>query len=219
MLIHRCRPSVAPLESMMVTATRGHRARPGELAAVGAAPVLPPSGPSERVTPAASMPRWEAVSIKPCDASSLPANFRGGRSHLSPGRMMLNCQPALGVIASAYLIFAGGKTHPAYVAGPAGTVIEGGPAWIRTARYTITAKAETAVPIRERLRQMTPRSIQRSGSSLAPACSQRKTSASSSWWIRSIGVTRTDMESHVPGPVFEGASDGLRYCTTSDARR
>lgn len=40
--------------------------------------------------------------------------------------MMLNCQPALGVIASAYLIFAGGKTHPAYVAGPAGTVIEGG---------------------------------------------------------------------------------------------
>lgn len=79
--------------------------------------------------------RWEAVSVKPCAVRG----SRGGGTRLSPGRMALNCQPVTAFIAWAYVQYAGGRARPFYSIGTGGTVVEGGPSWIYSDRYTIEA--------------------------------------------------------------------------------
>jgi hypothetical protein len=81
------------------------------------------------------IPKWEAVSVKPCAVRGP----RGGGARLSPGRMALNCQPVSAFIAWAYVQYAGGRTRPIYSIGNGGTTVEGGPAWIYSDRYTIEA--------------------------------------------------------------------------------
>jgi uncharacterized protein (TIGR03435 family) len=81
------------------------------------------------------IPKWEAVSVKPCAVRGA----RGGGARLSPGRMALNCQPVSAFIAWAYVQYAGGRTRPIYSIGNGGTIVEGGPSWIYSDRYTIEA--------------------------------------------------------------------------------
>jgi uncharacterized protein (TIGR03435 family) len=55
----------------------------------------------------------------------------------SPGRLQMECVTVERLIQSAYMIFANGKDPS-----PAQEEIAGGPAWIRSDRYDIAAKAE-----------------------------------------------------------------------------
>jgi uncharacterized protein (TIGR03435 family) len=73
--------------------------------------------------------------VKPCAVRG----SRGGGTRLSPGRMALNCQPVTAFIAWAYVQYAGGRGRPFYSIGTGGTVVEGGPSWIYSDRYTIEA--------------------------------------------------------------------------------
>jgi len=84
----------------------------------------------------ANTPKWEAVSIKPC-ASGSPSH-----GNFSPGRLTLECQNLWSLVQLAYLLWA--KNGAAAFPGAITVPIEG-PAWIKSAQYTITGKAEDAV--------------------------------------------------------------------------
>jgi uncharacterized protein (TIGR03435 family) len=86
----------------------------------------------------AQAPAFEVISIKPAtscgDGGRGPA--AGGRTW-SPGRLRLECRTVMSLIRMAYVQFADGKRRP-----PGSEVpIDGGPAWINSALYTIEAKA------------------------------------------------------------------------------
>jgi len=116
----------------------GRLARGPVLVVVGLAAFLAPllaDAMAQNVPRRPETPAWEAVSIKPC-AIRGP---RGGGARLSPGRMALNCQPVSAFIAWAFVQYADGQARPFYAIGNGGTVVEGGPSWIYSDRYTIEA--------------------------------------------------------------------------------
>src|SRR5262245_34368233 len=89
-----------------------------------------------------SVPKWEAVSIRRCETGkrsvggSVTASG-GGPPVVSPGRMLLNCQPVIAFVTLAYIRYANGQNHPFER-----TRIVGGPSWITSDElYTINAKA------------------------------------------------------------------------------
>lgn len=109
----------------------------------------PNSGPAILDTSAqtrGAAPKFEVVSIKACKPEDLPSGGRGGGAgppSASPGRLHVDCAPlvgANGLIRQAYGTFASGR-HNAYLQ-PDAVPVEGGPAWIRSDRYTIDAKVE-----------------------------------------------------------------------------
>jgi uncharacterized protein (TIGR03435 family) len=83
----------------------------------------------------AVVPKWEAVSIKPC----APGGAAAGPGPQGPGRMSWPCVPVEMLIHHSWLLFPDGKFN---LAG-AKTKVEKGPAWMYSDRYTIEAKAET----------------------------------------------------------------------------
>jgi uncharacterized protein (TIGR03435 family) len=91
-------------------------------------------------------PRFDVVSIKPCQPEDVPPGARGGgagRPTITPRRLHVECQPlvgANGLIRQAYGVFANGTTR-AFLH-PEAVPVEGGPAWVRTDRYSIDATAE-----------------------------------------------------------------------------
>jgi uncharacterized protein (TIGR03435 family) len=89
--------------------------------------------------PPAATPKFEVASIKACKGSvpGRGGNDRGrsGGRGSSPGRLDLPCLPVRFFIQLAYLIHGEGN-------GPIGAVLEGGPGWIDSERYQISAKAE-----------------------------------------------------------------------------
>jgi uncharacterized protein (TIGR03435 family) len=99
------------------------------------APSIRPDQSSLAPAPA---PAWNAVSVKPCRNNT----GRGGSTVVSIGRLTINCQPVSGLIATAYLVFEQGQVHAFYASGANGTILEGGPPWIREDRYTVNATAE-----------------------------------------------------------------------------
>jgi uncharacterized protein (TIGR03435 family) len=90
----------------------------------------------------APTPKFEVATIRLCDSDG---GGRSGGERSSPGRLALKCQTLgdadrsfPGLIAQAYGLFANGHRNPPWAMPP----IEGGPAWLKTDRYEIVAKAE-----------------------------------------------------------------------------
>jgi uncharacterized protein (TIGR03435 family) len=82
-------------------------------------------------------PGFEVASIKQCDGGDLGARSATVRS--SPGRLNLTCQTVRALIERAYINYADGRTH----VWPPQVSIQGGQAWINSARYRIEAKPES----------------------------------------------------------------------------
>lgn len=90
-------------------------------------------------------PKFEVASIKPCGSDSGGKGGGGARGGggpggpgLSPDRLSLNCQPLRSIIRTAYVVYADGhRALPGHTA-----PLEGGPGWIDSERYQVTAKAE-----------------------------------------------------------------------------
>jgi uncharacterized protein (TIGR03435 family) len=89
------------------------------------------------------LPKWDEVSIKPCDADNASAASGRGRgstppASFSPLRMTLNCQSPVQYIQYAYLLFPNGQNPPSRLFSLS-TSIEGAPDWTRNQRYRIEA--------------------------------------------------------------------------------
>jgi len=96
---------------------------------------------------AQATPVFEVASIKPCAPGDTGGGRGGGGGRSggpggpagpSPDRLTMACQPLINLMRQAYITFANGnpRNAPRYV------VIEGGPAWVKSDRYQVTAKAE-----------------------------------------------------------------------------
>lgn len=103
------------------------------------------------------IPKWDVVSIEPCNASSNPAPPPAGRGRgntppasFSPLRMTLNCQSMLQYVQDAYLLFPNGQ-NPSNRLFALSTPIEGTPDWARNEHYKIeaTAVASSRPPMME----------------------------------------------------------------------
>jgi uncharacterized protein (TIGR03435 family) len=119
------------------------------LAATGAAALAMPflvgvmNAPAIRAQSAVK-PKFEVAAIKPCkrdlDTGGGGGGARGGggaNGGFSPGRLNLPCLPLRFLIQMAYVDFENGKFNRG-----TGLRLEGGPSWIDSERYQITAKAE-----------------------------------------------------------------------------
>jgi uncharacterized protein (TIGR03435 family) len=91
----------------------------------------------------APVPKFDVVSVKPCDARSLPPGYRSGPSTVSAGGLNLECMTLRSLIITAYIDYADGRKHPGAALGR--TKMAGAPGWIDTERYSINAKAEEPV--------------------------------------------------------------------------
>jgi uncharacterized protein (TIGR03435 family) len=91
-----------------------------------------------------NIPKWDAVSIKPCTPQPSPAAgaLRGRGTPPPPppsNRVSLNCRGIVDLVYLSYGVYEGGRYN-----GPVAGVVryDGFPAWTRSERYTIEAKAE-----------------------------------------------------------------------------
>jgi uncharacterized protein (TIGR03435 family) len=92
-------------------------------------------GPAAGRSGSPARPKFEVASIRECkDADRPPPSFS------SPGRLALGCVNLKTVILLAYEVFASGKADPLNLM--PSTPVEGDPAWVRSARYSIDAKAD-----------------------------------------------------------------------------
>jgi uncharacterized protein (TIGR03435 family) len=124
-------------------------ARKAALAVAGmgalAAPVIIGMMNTKTLKAQPAIPKFEVASVRLCDGrgdSGAKGGARGGGGAgpqgPSPDRLTMVCQPLRNYIRSAYVTFADGhRMSPGTM-----TPIEGGPGWVDSERYQITAKAE-----------------------------------------------------------------------------
>ena len=82
------------------------------------------------------VPRFEAVSVKPCDPNADAGGARGG-ARPSPNRLLIPCLPARGIIRLAFLPGQNPRDRDRLV---------GGPDWLDSERFTIEGVADASVP-------------------------------------------------------------------------
>ena len=96
----------------------------------------------EAQSKSADTPTWEVVSIKPCEPGPEVPGRRSGGMGVSPKRLHVSCASLNFLIQSAYA-FADDRDNLVLEVASNGTMpISGGPAWMRSDRYDIEAKAE-----------------------------------------------------------------------------
>jgi bla regulator protein BlaR1 len=83
---------------------------------------------------AAAVPKWEVVSIKPCEPHQGPMSDMAPGGNSTPGNLRTECFPLLNANGS-------GLIRGAYASDPF-TPITGAPSWVHSAFYQINAKAE-----------------------------------------------------------------------------
>lgn len=86
---------------------------------------------------AGDVPRFEAVSVKPCDPDADAGGVRGG-ARPSPNRLFIPCLPARAIVRLAFLP---GQQNPRDR-----ERLVGGPDWLDSERFTIEAVADPAIP-------------------------------------------------------------------------
>ena len=92
--------------------------------------------------------QFEVASIRPCrpgdngGGDGRKSERKGGGSgpNPSPNRLVTGCETVESLIRSAYVLYATGRLNR----DPSNPPLEGGPAWIRSASYQITARADGA---------------------------------------------------------------------------
>jgi bla regulator protein blaR1 len=121
-------------------------ARKMTLTAIGLAVFLIPiligvlNAPAIRAQSAAAVPKWEVVSIKPCEFRQNTISDMAPQGNSTPGNLRTGCFPLLNSNGS-------GLIRGAYASNPF-TPINGGPSWMRSAAYDINAKAEGSPSVR-----------------------------------------------------------------------
>jgi bla regulator protein blaR1 len=111
--------------------------------AVVAAPILIGvlNAPAIRAQNApAAVPKFEVVSIKPCEFRQNRISDMGPQGNSTPGNLRTGCFPLLNASGR-------GLIRGAYASNPF-TPINGGPSWMRSADYEINAKAEGSPSVR-----------------------------------------------------------------------
>jgi uncharacterized protein (TIGR03435 family) len=90
---------------------------------------------------AASFPKFDVVSVKPCERDAASQTRDGGGTPItSPGRLYLQCYPLSTMLTEAYLYFADGRAHG--LSSVISVGVEGGPDWMKSERYLIDARTE-----------------------------------------------------------------------------
>jgi uncharacterized protein (TIGR03435 family) len=91
--------------------------------------------------------KFEVASIRPCrpgddsgDDGRKGGRKGGGGPNPSPNRLVTGCETVESLIRSAYVLYATDQL----IRDPSSPPIEGGPAWIRSEHYQVTAKADSA---------------------------------------------------------------------------
>jgi uncharacterized protein (TIGR03435 family) len=102
---------------------------------------LPLIGNAQQSAPASGS-KFEVAAIKRCDDNERPRDAAA-----SPGRLDLACVTTINLIRLAYLIFPTGQANSPVSPGTFQIPITGGPPWIGSDRYWITAKAPQPVNI------------------------------------------------------------------------
>ena len=100
--------------------------------------LLPAAAWSQAQPQAASRPQFEVASLKP--ASGCENIPRAGNLSPSPGRLEMPCVNLLNLLQAAYGTFGDGKTVNAQP-----LPIEGGPPWMYSERYSLSAKGDGGV--------------------------------------------------------------------------
>jgi uncharacterized protein (TIGR03435 family) len=91
---------------------------------------------TQAVQSTGEVPRFEAVSVKPCDPNADAGGARGG-ARPSPNRLFIPCLPARGIIRLAFLPGQNPRDRERLI---------GGPDWLDSERFTIEAVADAGVP-------------------------------------------------------------------------